>query len=84
MIHFILRLSIYHHQTWFSAKVYAISISLDIRLESGDMENRVQTHKGFRQGQFVSNFTNLLHNTEGTNPPMTQLVRTTQSQMLST
>ena len=42
-IHFILRLSIYHLWAWSSAKVHAISTSLDIRLESGDMENRVQT-----------------------------------------
>ena len=72
MIHFILRLSIYHHWAWSSTKVCAISTSLDIRLESGDMENRVQTHKGLRQGQFVSNLTNLLCNMERTNPPMTQ------------
>ena len=45
-IRFILRLSIYHHWVWSNAKVHAISTSLDIRLESGDIENRVQTHKG--------------------------------------
>ena len=50
VIHFILRLGIDHHWAWSSAKVYAISTSLDIRLESGDMENRVQTHKSLRQG----------------------------------
>ena len=71
-IHFILRLSIYYYWALASAKVCAISISLDIRLKSGDMKNRVQTHKGLRQGQFVSNLTNPLCNAKRTNLPTTQ------------
>ena len=50
LIHFILRLSIYHHWAWSSDMVHAISTSLDIRLESGDMENKVQNRKVLRQG----------------------------------
>ena len=73
-IHFILRLSIYHHRAWSNAKIRAISTSLDVKLESGNMENRVQTRKGLRQGQFVGNLTNPLCNTERTNLPMTQFM----------
>ena len=40
VIHFILRLSIYYHWASSNAKVHPISTSLDIKLESGDMENR--------------------------------------------
>ena len=55
-----------------------------MKLESGDMGNKVQARKGLRQGQFVSNLTNFLCNIERTNPPKIQFVWTTQSQMLST
>ena len=83
-IYFILKLIIYYHWAWSRIKVSAISTSLDIRLESGDMENRVQSHKILRQGQFVKNLTNPLHNMEKPNPPMTQFEWTTQIQMFST
>ena len=81
-IHFIVSLSIYYHWAWSSAKVHAISTSLDIWLESGDMENRVQTLKGLRKGQFVSNLANLLCNTERTNPPTTNLHEALKSKYL--